>query len=137
MVAMFVLWTGSLASLLKERHSFDAFVVVTFPCLVVGKVVAYLWSFQQELNGLQADLVRFFVVVMIPIGVRLLVRASSSKIVTHPFLLAWLFGMFSLTYSTLGMFKVGGIFLVGYYISVLSVVDVVLLISAQRNNHQH
>ena len=132
MVAMFVLWTGSVVSLLKGRCCFDALVVVTFPCLVAGKVVAYLWSFQQELNGLNADLVRFFVVVMIPIGVRLNVRANSSKIVTNPFLLAWLFGLVSIAFSVMGIFKVGGIYLAGYYMSSLSVVDVVLLASAKR-----
>jgi PGAP1-like protein len=120
MMSSMVMWTGSIFHL---GESLDTLIVVSLPCLVAGKAVAYYkWSFQQELHGLDDSMLRFLVMVVIPMGIRLVLR-QQCHCPQHHYVIIFVRIMVVIAVASGGMLQEGGGYRVGYIIGAMSMVD--------------
>jgi hypothetical protein len=124
MISIVMMWTGSLCHV---GVSLDTLIVVSLPCLVAGKAVAYYkWSFQQELHGLDESMLRFFIMVVIPIGIRLLLRQHQYHCPQRHYASVVVRITVVIAVASGGMLQVGGGYKVGYFIGAMSMVDAML-----------
>ena len=121
----YIVW---MASILSRCTCLDALIIISLPCLVIGKGVAYYYWFvqHQELQGLPEDMIQFVGIVIIPIGIRQLICTIRNNDSTFYGIMGIVaFGVIVVAFAMLGeLLHVGGGFHVGYLTSALALVDI-------------